>query len=155
MDNKNTFISGIAGKGIASKVIKNNGQFLAGIIKDKKSPLSELVEIVGVEDMEPIDYNKHIAHGVHVRVTKTQHEEYMGVYEEKHGYCIIDLESGIFTNEYHRDKGVPKQELLKSWINELGINKARLLNHNYPIKRVLSMSEEEAESEIQAIGYDN
>lgn len=170
IDTKNYFFeAGKAGKGLASKLTFNGGSFnefvfgsagedqvrdiLAGIIEDRKNPLSELVEIVGTEDMEPIDKNTHIAHGVHVRMSKTVNDEYMGVYSVENGYCILDLKNRIIINEFHKDKGVPKHILFKSWMEELGRNKALLLFHNYPVKLVVAMSEEAAESETQALGY--
>ena len=55
------------------------------------------------------------------------------------------------TNETHQ--GATKAELFVSWAEELGMDKALLLSHNYPVKRVVDMSEEEAESECQALGY--
>ena len=151
MDNKNFFVVGVAGKGEGSKI--PNPRVLAGIIENRKNPIPELVDIVGIDDMEPIDYEIHQAHGVHVRVTSNVNEDYMGVYQIENGYCILDMKNGIITNEYYKDNGVPKHVLFKSWIKELGSKKAILLYHNYPVKRVLAMSEEEAESETQALGY--
>lgn len=48
--------------------------------------------------------------------------------------------------------GVRKAELFTSWEKELGWNKAVLLSCNYDVKKVVEMSEEDAESEVQAIG---
>ena len=146
----NEFVCGVAGKGKGYKITAGR---LAGIIEDRRNPLGELVEIVGMDDMEPIDYNNHIAHGVHIKIKKDPHEEYMGVYQEENGYCVIDSKNGIIINEYIQEYGVPKHILFKSWKEELGRNKALLLTHNYPVIRVVAMSEEEAESETQALGY--
>lgn len=46
---------------------------------------------------------------------------------------------------------VTKVELFESWSKELGYNKAVLLSCAYPVKEVVKMSEEDAESEVQAI----
>lgn len=48
--------------------------------------------------------------------------------------------------------GVSKETLLKSWVEELGYNKAVLLCCNYSVRKVVEMSEEDAESEVEAIG---
>ena len=47
--------------------------------------------------------------------------------------------------------GVSKETLFKNWVEELGYNKAVLLACNYPVKKVIAMSEEFAESEVEAI----
>lgn len=47
--------------------------------------------------------------------------------------------------------GVSKEVLFESWVKQLGENKAILLACNYPIKRVLEITEDEAESEVEAI----
>lgn len=47
--------------------------------------------------------------------------------------------------------GVNKEVLIESWANELGYNKAFLLSCNYPVKMVIGMSEEQAESEVEAL----
>ena len=44
--------------------------------------------------------------------------------------------------------GVEKETLFKSWVNELGHDKAVLLACNYPVKKVVEMSREEAENEV-------
>lgn len=48
--------------------------------------------------------------------------------------------------------GVSKETLFKSWVEELGYNKAVLLSCNYSVKNIVEMSEEDAESEVEAIG---
>ena len=47
--------------------------------------------------------------------------------------------------------GVGKGVLFKSWVEELGYNKAVLLACDYSVRDVVDMSEEDAESEVQAI----
>ncbi|WP_157076597.1 hypothetical protein [Sutcliffiella cohnii] len=47
--------------------------------------------------------------------------------------------------------GVSKETLFKSWVEELGYNKAVLLSCNYSVRNVVEMSQEEAESEVQAL----
>jgi uncharacterized protein YbcC (UPF0753/DUF2309 family) len=47
--------------------------------------------------------------------------------------------------------GVSKKTLFKSWVEELGYNKAVLLFCNYSVKKVVEMSEEDAEAEVDAI----
>lgn len=47
--------------------------------------------------------------------------------------------------------GVGKDVLFKSWVEELGYNKAVLLACNYSVRQVVEMSQEEAESEVEAI----
>lgn len=47
--------------------------------------------------------------------------------------------------------GVGKEVLFKSWVEELGYNKAILLACNYSVRDVVNMSDEYAESEVQAI----
>lgn len=51
------------------------------------------------------------------------------------------------------NKAVTQKDLFENWKKELGENKARLLLCNYPIKTVLAMNEEEAEGELEAIGF--
>ncbi|MCK1999788.1 hypothetical protein MZM54_00140 [[Brevibacterium] frigoritolerans] len=48
--------------------------------------------------------------------------------------------------------GASKETLFKSWVENLGYNKAVLLSCNYDVKKVVGMSEEAAESEVEAIG---
>lgn len=47
--------------------------------------------------------------------------------------------------------GVSKETLFKSWVEELGYNKAVLISCCYPIIMVCEMSEEDAEAEVEAI----
>lgn len=47
--------------------------------------------------------------------------------------------------------GVGKEELFKSWVEEFGYEKAVLLSCNYPIRKVLDMSQDEAISEVEAL----
>jgi hypothetical protein len=47
--------------------------------------------------------------------------------------------------------GVSKETLFKSWVEELGYNKAVLLSCCYSVKQVVEMSEEDAEAEVEAI----
>lgn len=47
--------------------------------------------------------------------------------------------------------GVCKEELFKHWVDQFGYNKAVLFSCNYPVMQVVKMSEEDAESEVQAI----
>lgn len=47
--------------------------------------------------------------------------------------------------------GSNKQTLFNSWIAELGYNKAVLLACNYPVVKVVEMSDEDAESEVEAL----
>ena len=56
------------------------------------------------------------------------------------------------TNDLKEEIGVSKSELFTSWEKELGWYKAVLLSCNYDVKKVVEMSEEDAESEVQAIG---
>lgn len=44
-------------------------------------------------------------------------------------------------------------DLFSGWEEELGYNKAVLLSCCYPITRVIEMTDEEAEGEVDAIGY--
>lgn len=46
--------------------------------------------------------------------------------------------------------GVSKDVLFSSWVRELGYDKAVLLACNYPVKKVMEMSREEAENEVDA-----
>jgi len=46
--------------------------------------------------------------------------------------------------------GVSKETLFKSWVEELGYDKAVLLACNYDVKKVIEMSAEDAEAEVQA-----
>lgn len=48
--------------------------------------------------------------------------------------------------------GVGKDVLFASWVEELGYAKAVLLACNYPVKKVVEMSYEEAVSEVEALG---
>lgn len=45
--------------------------------------------------------------------------------------------------------GASKNELFESWKEQVGNNKAVLLLCNYPLAKVMSMTDEEAESEVQ------
>jgi hypothetical protein len=56
------------------------------------------------------------------------------------------------TVDLKEEIGVSKSELFTSWEKELGWYKAVLLSCNYDVKKVVEMSEEDAESEVQAIG---
>lgn len=47
--------------------------------------------------------------------------------------------------------GVSKETLFKSWVEELGYDKAVLLSCNYSVKSVVEMSQEDAEAEVEAI----
>lgn len=47
--------------------------------------------------------------------------------------------------------GVSKETLFRSWVEELGYNKAVLLSCNYPAGKVVEMLEVEAEAEVEAI----
>lgn len=51
----------------------------------------------------------------------------------------------------NKNIGVSKEVLFDSWVKQIGENKAFLLACNYPISRVLLMTEEEATSEVEAI----
>lgn len=51
----------------------------------------------------------------------------------------------------NKNIGVSKEVLFDSWVKQIGENKAILLACNYPIKRVLEMTEEYAEAEVEAI----
>lgn len=53
-----------------------------------------------------------------------------------------------------KEIGVGKEVLFKSWVEELGLEKAVLLACNYPVRKVVEMSREEAESECDALGFD-
>ena len=56
------------------------------------------------------------------------------------------------TNESKEEIGVSKSELFESWEKELGWYKAVLLSCNYDVKKVVEMTDEDAEAEVQAIG---
>lgn len=56
------------------------------------------------------------------------------------------------TEELANDK-VTTADLFKSWEKELGYNKAVLLSACYPVKTVLDYSDEDAEAEVEAIGF--
>ncbi|MNG39667.1 hypothetical protein D3C84_1278650 [compost metagenome] len=47
--------------------------------------------------------------------------------------------------------GVSKETLFKSWVEELGYDKAVLLSCNYSVRSVVEMSQEDAEAEVEAI----
>lgn len=47
--------------------------------------------------------------------------------------------------------GVTRAMLFESWVEELGYDKAILLSCNYSVKKVMEMTKEEAESEVEAI----
>lgn len=51
----------------------------------------------------------------------------------------------------NKNIGVSKEILMASWEKQLGVNKTILIACNYPISRVLLMTEEEATSEVEAI----
>lgn len=69
---------------------------------------------------------------------------------------IWDKELGIYKlRTYKVPKqiegiGVSKETLFKSWVEELGYDKAVLLSCNYDVKKVVEMSAEDAEAEVQA-----
>jgi hypothetical protein len=48
---------------------------------------------------------------------------------------------------------VTTEDLFATWNKELGYNKAVLISCCYPIMQVISMTEEDAEAEVDAIGY--
>jgi len=47
--------------------------------------------------------------------------------------------------------GVGKEILVSSWIEELGNEKAILLSCNFPVRKVVEMTQDEALSEVEAI----
>jgi hypothetical protein len=71
------------------------------------------------------------------RATKARENSSLGVYFK-------------ITEELANDK-VTLAELFKTWEAELGYNRAVLLSCCYPIKTVLSYSDEDAEAEVEAI----
>ena len=79
-------------------------RFLMGIIENRKQPLSELIDIIGTEDMEPVKTNIHLAHGVHVQMFRSDKDEYLGVYQVPMGFTHLDLECGIITNGYYENE---------------------------------------------------
>lgn len=48
--------------------------------------------------------------------------------------------------------GVSKGELFKHWVEQFGYNKAVLFSFDYPLVKIVLMSEEDAEREVRAIG---
>jgi hypothetical protein len=56
------------------------------------------------------------------------------------------------TEELANDK-VTTADLFKTWERELGYNRAVLLSACYPVKTVLGYSDEDAEAEVEAIGF--
>lgn len=81
---------------------------LMGLIENVKNPLPEIVDIVGAENMEPIKFNHHIADGVHIKIfedLRDPQKNLLAVYRVKLGCCNIDLENGIFTNEFYEKGG--------------------------------------------------
>ncbi|MGY6209705.1 hypothetical protein ACXEO8_06985 [Cytobacillus firmus] len=54
-----------------------------------------------------------------------------------------------------KEIGVGKQVLFASWVEELGLEKAILLSCNYSVKKVVEMSQDEAVSECEALGWDH
>ena len=48
--------------------------------------------------------------------------------------------------------GVGKEILVASWVEELGYEKAVLLSCNYSVRKVVEMSQDEAISEVEALG---
>ena len=72
--------------------------------------------------------------------------------------CYFCIEKVVVKNIKEEKKvivenqiGVSKEELFTSWVQDLGYDKAVLLSCNYPVLTVVNMSEEDAESEVQAI----
>lgn len=63
---------------------------------------------------------------------------------EIHNVQVIGSDSAI-TRE------VSKSDLFESWKKQVGYNKAVLMSCNYPLAKIMSMSDEEAESEVEAI----
>ncbi len=47
--------------------------------------------------------------------------------------------------------GASKEEMFKTWVQELGYNKAVLISCCYPVKTVIEQSEEWAEGEVEAL----
>lgn len=77
----------------------------------------------------------------------------ISVKKQNNKNMIWDKELGIYKLPKQIEQiGVSKETLFKSWVEELGYDKAVLLSCNYDVKKVVEMSQEDAESEVQAIG---
>lgn len=89
-------------------------------------------------------------------VFKTDEGIYFHAIDESYMPLLISEEEGnkLWKEGREMDQiGVSKETLFKSWVEELGYDKAVLLSCNYDVKRVVEMSNEEAESEVEAINY--
>ncbi|RKJ59418.1 hypothetical protein D7X33_29480 [Butyricicoccus sp. 1XD8-22] len=83
----------------------------------------------GLDDAEKIDILQK-----HASVTSTTTE-------------ILDIQ--VIESVNTANIGSSKNELFESWKQQVGYNKAVLLLCNYPLAKVMSMTDEEAESEVQ------